>query len=930
MTDFIVSRLRPLAVGAACVLTQVTSISAAELIARVEPMATQTAAWWTDWADLDGNGTVEVFYLSRYGVLTCQDLAGGKVRWTRDLAGKSWHLKTADLDGDGRREVLAVVGKSIICLNADGATRWQFDSEWPMSAVTVGRLLNKDELHLAVGGEDEMVTILDIRGQKVKSFEFSFSYHPHWRGMDGARSSVHTLDAGDTDGDGLDELLVLNTYWQFALMQPRNDKNTWLWNLRDDKNNWMYDARLLDLDGDGRAEAYVGGRSFVACISPEGKEQWRKSATERAGDYAACRLAKIDADGDGRAELAVSAGACLSVFQPDGRQSYFKTAHNYFFNDIADALPTAPGRVLLGSVTGADRNVYAVSFDGQGKDGIGAFTEPSGNRRELQDTLWKIHEQVRAAPVDTATPKRTYYFSWGGGGPDLQRVPNWSAARKKMQDAYPYDNVVFYSHLNYREPGRDGQGIEMPAETLLKIADAVEADDHKHIFIVGHGTDAHLSLDTTRQWLERSPKTCLGILTSELNVAAYHLPENAKHKPKFDRFVDEHLVPCIDLAAKHGKPTYLLMKQNWWSMTPAMKSMADRIFTEERRRWIIPQVEDSMTVCPEVNLMGRVGLWRSGLVDSWALNIINDQLVVDKMELPLCCDPHSTLRHMVAYAALGTDHFKLKLGELVRDGGNKFDLPHDKTGSYAPHGMLTYDLMIHLLGKGLLDVPTRDNLVGVASVAFCMAEPSPDYVRATGAHDVPYAIPDASAGGLLTGYDWPHMPTRPTYAPQYLLNINRHGHGHLPETPYGLPLIVPKRFNGDTAWVKRQWTTDGISILENDTVRSAADARANILKSFQDAAEELPLRATNCFWSATRRADGTIRLTLVSTDYLDPTDCDAELIARNAITKLRDILADKAIPFDGRRAKLTIPAGAFRIVDVQMSNELPRSVLDRR
>ena len=137
-------------------------------------------------------------------------------------------------------------------------------------------------------------------------------------------------------------------------------------------------------------------------------------------------------------------------------------------------------------------------------------------------------------------------------------------------------------------------------------------------------------------------ETCIGTVTSECNVAFYNLPENAKYKHKLDRFLDDYLTRCIDIAAQHGSPAYLLMKQNWWTSTPAMRYMRDRIYTEARGRWIIPQVEESMTICPEQNLMGRVGIWRSGLVGSWALNIINDQLVVDKIDLPLCCGPFST------------------------------------------------------------------------------------------------------------------------------------------------------------------------------------------------------------------------------------------------------------------------------------------------
>lgn len=41
-----------------------------------------------------------------------------------------------------------------------------------------------------------------------------------------------------------------------------------------------------------------------------------------------------------------------------------------------------------------------------------------------------------------------------------------------------------------------------------------------------------------------------------------------------------------------------------------------------------------------------------------------------------------------------------------------------------------------------------------------------------------------------------------------------------------------------------------------------------------------------------------------------PATCDSQ--------SLRDVIASESIPFAGRMAKLKIPAGAFRIVDVRV------------
>ena len=94
--------------------------------------------------------------------------------------------------------------------------------------------------------------------------------------------------------------------------------------------------------------------------------------------------------------------------------------------------------------------------------------------------------------------------------------------------------------------------------------------------------------------------------------------------------------------------------------------------------------------------------------------------------------------------------------------------------------------------------------------------------------------------------------------------------------------------------------------------------RSAIAKSFAQGAALLPVRATNCYWMGTRRSDGTFRVTLVDSPYVDPVGAEADLITFSPIRSLRDVIADKPVPFTGRTAKLKILAGAFRIVDVKL------------
>jgi hypothetical protein len=358
----------------------------------------------------------------------------------------------------------------------------------------------------------------------------------------------------------------------------------------------------------------------------------------------------------------------------------------------------------------------------------------------------------------------------------------------------------------------------------------------------------------------------------------------------------------------------MLMKQNWWAFAPAMQALRNRLFTPERRKWIIPTVEASSDITPENNLMGRVGMWRSGLVDQWAMNIIDDQLTTGKAHFMIPCDAHHTIRHLVAYAALGTATFQIKLGFFIQDWPPRFNLPMVGKIRYSPHGLLTQDLLIHLLGKGLIDVPTRETLVGLSPVAWRFSEPSNSLLSASKNDDLPYEV---TREGLFTGSDWPYLATPETYANRYTLNVKRFCHSFIPETPYGLPLIVPAWFRGDMGWATKEWVTDGADVWVNGKKKSPEETRELILKSFEEGAMKLPVRATNCFCAATRRADESLRVTLVDPSYLEPEDRRVTLTCRDPVASLRDVISGKAVPFEGQEAKLVIPAGAFRILDLK-------------
>jgi hypothetical protein len=190
-------------------------------------------------------------------------------------------------------------------------------------------------------------------------------------------------------------------------------------------------------------------------------------------------------------------------------------------------------------VTGADRNVYRITFGAGKEDEINAFTDPPGYRDEINKNLRAIRDQVLKLPADKKTPKKAFDLPISGGTPSAEQIAGGGKTNEKYRSIYPYDNIIYYGYLAYQEPGYDTkQGATHPVPELMKLAETAEANGFHHILIASHGTDPAFSPQTLDAWLQRTPKTCLGIAFSEINVSIYNIPEYAKYSDKLYNFMD--------------------------------------------------------------------------------------------------------------------------------------------------------------------------------------------------------------------------------------------------------------------------------------------------------------------------------------------------------------------------------------------------------
>ena len=869
------------------------------------------------------------------GNVALKNLSDGASVWNYPTQAFVFDLKLGDIDQDGRQETAVVTAQGeLLLLNAEGKRMWSFQSSLPLYNVVIGNLVGDGNLEIACGGIDRFVYILDHQGKllgKSASVE----------------RLVHRLATGNLDDDAYDELLVIEDRTVAHVMDFDRGvvRSVWRKPLRvpNENINWenpagkffAFSVHIDDLDGDGVNEILLGDTFFnkqaVMVVSRSGEPRWisdgvppfsRMDASQTEFySTAFVRSADIFPEIAGKEVVSV-AGSLFRIWTSDGRLLGAKNAAVGFTD-----LEAKGNQLYLASCPNGDDHIYTLAIDSTWQAEV-AQLQFRGKIQRIKENTARIKQLIINHPAMPVSDKQ-YDIRVGFGS--VVTTPEGLLRHQEQERwfrrKYPYDNLRVVRQIKAMEhtPPVDASGKPWSPERwrvdalhgtqsvreIVEQAAWIEQQKIPTYFYIGHSCMPFISLATVDKVMNAAPTYCLGFLTAE--------DEQIERLP---RYMADFFRPLTQLGWEQAeKIASTKNKGTWWMSSPSIPEVYQALFEYPHRKVVMAATEDSNSRTPELNLMGRGGLWQAGLLTHNEVSIHGDLFSFNRFhqwEYPKAGHPY--LRLLVAHTTLGMTHVAQRIRE---------NPPHSDQDTFKAIDQESTELFYHLLGKGIVFSPDRKDILGYSPLGIVVHQPSEKWLTdAHNGHAPERWVDDEELHRAV----FPHngslwgMTNTPEHAFQKVIfNKERQFGMQLPPTPYGLVAFVPEHANRDSvAHVHDWWHTDGTYVWKNEGQKYTGQEAANRLRAdFEAAANQLPFRQEGdaVFMQTVRMAEGHYRLFLVDPGWINPQDRDVTVrVQLPGEYRVTNVLNNTPHSVANHRFSTTVPAGLFTILDVYQEN----------
>lgn len=337
--------------------------------------------------DLDGDGVVELVAPAQNGRLYVyrgdgQDAGSGSpIKWTSDLVGPAAEPALADLDGDGRAEIIVSGRDGTFAFRHDGQLLWSnptvqsylASQEVAWGGPSVANLDLDPEPEIVISALGDAIYVLDHLGNVVFSDPLGSDF-----------PTVPVL--ADLTGDGVLDIVVAET-WTLKVIDVFNGGTlAWSRELPDPivvigGAGAFGGPAIADLNNDGNAEVIINWGHVIEALEDDGTLLWRYP-TNRTDLYRPSPVTVADVTGDGQPNLVTASAINAGLVVNDHLLMVLDASGSLVWEQgVADNSASASG-VAAQDLTGngAWEIIWNGATDGflvlNGADGERLFNEP--------------------------------------------------------------------------------------------------------------------------------------------------------------------------------------------------------------------------------------------------------------------------------------------------------------------------------------------------------------------------------------------------------------------------------------------------------------------------------------------------------------------------------------------------------------------------
>jgi lambda-carrageenase len=874
------------------------------------------------WVTADYNGNVDL-----------KNLDSGENAWSFSAGAFVFDLKTGDLNSDGEQETALVTAQGeLVVLDAEGNRKWSFQSRLPLYNVGIGNFTGDERLEVVCGGIDRYVYVFDSDGKQIGQSEK-------------VERLVHRIATGNLDDDEYDEILVVEARTIANLMQFESDtfQSAWRKPLKvpDKLINWEnprgsffpFSLEISDLDGDGKNEIIMGDTYFNkqavmvtdnqanAIWISEGLPPFQKVDDVQIEFYSTAfvRCADIFPESEGKEVISV-AGGMFRIWDKNGNLLGSENSFVGFTDFEMDE-----NQIILASAPNGDNYLYQFTIDKNWEQKVSEI-EFRGLIKEIKENTNELKLQVENYESEAVSPNvYDLKIGFGSNPTNAKGLEDYKNQMAWFYKQFPYENLRVIENIKAIEitppldekgkpwsPGRwkvDAINGTMTVDEILSKALWIEENKVPTMFSIGHSCMPFITLETAEKILQTAPNYCLGFQTAE-DEALELIP----------RYFEHFFRPLANLCQKYGNKMCLTKNKGlWWLSSPADPKVFNALFAEDRKNVSMSATEDSNSRTPELNLMGRGGLWQAGLLSHNDVSIHGDLFSFNRFqqwEYPKAGHPY--LRLLVAHTTLGMTQISTRIREIM---------PSSDSAVFEATGKESTEIFYHLLGKGIIFSPERENILGYSPIGMVVHQPPKKWLEdAHNGHSPEIWEDDMELHQAVMPHNgnlW-GMTNTPAHALQKVLfNKERQFGTQVPATPFGLVAFVPEFTDlNDVANISEWWHTDGIYVWKDNGPRLYGSEAANALKAdFEKAAARLPFRQVNSedavFMQIIRLKENHFRMVLVDPGWINPKDHRVDIkIQLEGNYRVENVLDKQHYNISNKQFTVNVPAGLFTVVDV--------------